>query len=1153
MKINELHLRNIASIEAADIDFEHRLVDDITGDPASIFLISGDTGAGKSVILDGIAMALYKKTPRITSVANITKNEFKNLYGEPINVSNISQYTRMGISEKDDCYSEVQFEGNDGLGYRVRLTLGYLRGNTDKQTGLRHLKYRTPEWTLTLPNGTILNKSGDIENELSKVIGLDFEQFERMAMLAQGQFEAFLTGKKEERMVVLEKLTNTEQFKTYGEAIENLFKKAKTEYLLVETKQAEALLNPLATIDVEKLIEEISRLEEEKKALNQALMLNREKLELVKAIEQGEQAQAEAEQKKQRLISHQESSTFKQSMTLVEDWDATNNERQQLVQLQQATAKKANDEQQLEQLKVKFDQLSSDLERQTQKIDIQDDELYQQNLWLEERKECDNLYTRHGEWQLKMRHLWQLKSKQKELSTKLTSTQNITSELQQNVRNASCALETASEAVNEKQKTIDTLSQKRQVLDPAGINEKLSQTLNRKTDLERLQEVLSQLAEKQEILKKTKNEISAEETLLARLKAEKEQLEKAFNKAKTTDDAAKERLTTMKMSLNETLITLRKRLEKEHTETCPLCGQHISQLHLGQDFQNVITPLETEQKQTAEALKLAEEQYHNANNAYLKASGELENKKKYLRQQESQFDEDEQKAKETALQIGLNQSQDYGNQIATLLETIESNLTSLKTAQREAESLQNEINAKLEEKKPLDEKKNQAETALNKAKNAVDQNAKEMEIMQNQQNEMEVEIQSLEAELNKALGKFYPDWYNHPDATSTLFEQEATTYLDKKTKYEKAKNNLASIKEKIKTIRDTRSTLLEVQPKWNTPVQASDFTFHDRIKLWTDLLTQVSAYAKSIYDSERIINNCQSKLNDYYARSGKTQAKLESLIAQAQQVEVFRKEINEHVFELKSSQNAIEQAQRQIETAMAKIGTSQKSDIPQKEALETEEKTMNEKMQDCVSALAQHSKQLIDYKDFDRHLKEVKQELESARQVRLKWEKLNKYFGGSRFRILVQTYILRPLLNNANIYLERITDRYYLTCDVDNEQLSILVLDRYNKNQVRSVTVLSGGERFMISLALSLALSSLNRPDLNVNILFIDEGFGTLDKENLESVIETLEKLQEIAGQSNRRVGIISHREELEERIPVKIKVEKHGEGRSQVKIENSI
>ena len=91
----------------------------------------------------------------------------------------------------------------------------------------------------------------------------------------------------------------------------------------------------------------------------------------------------------------------------------------------------------------------------------------------------------------------------------------------------------------------------------------------------------------------------------------------------------------------------------------------------------------------------------------------------------------------------------------------------------------------------------------------------------------------------------------------------------------------------------------------------------------------------------------------------------------------------------------------------------------------------------------------------------------------------------------------------------------------------------------------------MISLALSLALSSLNRPDLNINILFIDEGFGTLDEKSLDSVMQTLERLQDIAGQQKRRVGIISHREELIERIPTQIQVKKKGEGRSVVMIKN--
>ena len=103
--------------------------------------------------------------------------------------------------------------------------------------------------------------------------------------------------------------------------------------------------------------------------------------------------------------------------------------------------------------------------------------------------------------------------------------------------------------------------------------------------------------------------------------------------------------------------------------------------------------------------------------------------------------------------------------------------------------------------------------------------------------------------------------------------------------------------------------------------------------------------------------------------------------------------------------------------------------------------------------------------------------------------------------------------------------------------------------------MLSGGESFIAALSLALGISDQiqqNSASVNLDMMFIDEGFGTLDQNSLESVMSTLEKLQEIAGQSNRRVGIISHREELDERIPVKIQVVKKGEGRSMVEVKNS-
>jgi exonuclease SbcC len=155
-----------------------------------------------------------------------------------------------------------------------------------------------------------------------------------------------------------------------------------------------------------------------------------------------------------------------------------------------------------------------------------------------------------------------------------------------------------------------------------------------------------------------------------------------------------------------------------------------------------------------------------------------------------------------------------------------------------------------------------------------------------------------------------------------------------------------------------------------------------------------------------------------------------------------------------------------------------------------------------------------------------------------KWNKLNSIFGsadGATFRKIAQSYVLANLINSANHHLKVLTDRYRLR--VEPGSFVIEVEDAYQGFVSRAVTTISGGESFIISLSLALALSDMGQ-GLSLDILFIDEGFGSLSKDVLQTAIDTLSLLH---GKVGKRVGIISHVEELQEKIPVQIQVNKEG------------
>ncbi|MBQ9447331.1 MAG: AAA family ATPase [Victivallales bacterium] len=188
-------------------------------------------------------------------------------------------------------------------------------------------------------------------------------------------------------------------------------------------------------------------------------------------------------------------------------------------------------------------------------------------------------------------------------------------------------------------------------------------------------------------------------------------------------------------------------------------------------------------------------------------------------------------------------------------------------------------------------------------------------------------------------------------------------------------------------------------------------------------------------------------------------------------------------------------------------------------------------------------RQLLETNDANRKKTEnLRAEYEAKQKDAVRWERLHKWIGGDNFKKLAQAYTFENLLVKANEQLHNMLGgRYQMCSHQEADGLEIDVIDNQLGGDIRTSKNLSGGEQFVISMALALGLSSMVGEKFRVDSLFLDEGFGTLDGHELEEAMNTLSQLRG----DGKLVGIITHAERLQERIPTRICLEKHGNGRS--------
>ncbi|MFY1664001.1 AAA family ATPase [Pseudomonas sp. Pseu.R1] len=251
---------------------------------------------------------------------------------------------------------------------------------------------------------------------------------------------------------------------------------------------------------------------------------------------------------------------------------------------------------------------------------------------------------------------------------------------------------------------------------------------------------------------------------------------------------------------------------------------------------------------------------------------------------------------------------------------------------------------------------------------------------------------------------------------------------------------------------------------------------------------------------------------------------------------------------LQQSEKALEQAKTLVQEREAQVQQhqAQHSDFSDAEQLLTA-------LDEAQSLTATHDQSCADLRahisEDDRRRNassELQERIAAASSEYQRWGRISALVGsanGDTFRKIAQTYNLDLLVHHANAQLKQLVRRYRLKRG--GSLLGLLVMDTEMGDELRSVHSLSGGETFLVSLALALGLASMASSTLRIESLFIDEGFGSLDPESLQLAMDALDGLQA----QGRKVGVISHVQEMHERIPVQIQVRRQGNGLSTLEV----
>jgi exonuclease SbcC len=1093
MKILKLKFKNINSLSGEhEIDFTQSVFTN-----EGLFAITGKTGAGKSSILDAISLALYGKTPRV----EISGNE----------------NAVMTRGEKD-CYSEITFEVN-----------GKVWKSNWKQERTRTGNLKPVVRQISDSNNKIIaDQLRACDTRIVEILGLTFDQFTKVILLAQGSFAAFLEADKNDKGALLEQITGTE---IYGEISRRVFERSKAEKEKLDKVLFELeAIKILSEEEIKNLNDEIAAFENEKTQLDEEL----QKIEHAKKwLSDLDSLQKQIDETKRKLPELEV-----KIITTKEAFDASENalkalkeEQKELEPLfkkvREFDIKISEKEKLLHPILTAISDLEKKLHELSQTLETQHSNLGKAEKLLEAKRKWA---TKHQKYEELISKYAAIENEYRQLISSFKEIENLNAEItnfQKDLKSKEAALQQAAKVFTEKEKDLAAKTQELETgkTEYAAIldGKELSLLQSEKENISGLYNQIKNLIQVEQAIAANQKEIEDFAGKIRQLDSFIQELSKKIETDKVTIDHLDRQINLLdeNIKLTKTIQSLDElRQTLKDGEECPLCGalEHpFARGNVPQMGEKEIE-LATLKRQWQEISKRVQQNEKNLATYNSDRDNALKNKAK----EEKYLSDNLEKQKEILAEIKSIQADftipDGENKIEELKEILSRKQAELK-----------QITAIIER-------------AINCEKQLIRLRDREIPVLQREK----------EAALKSK---------NEAETVQKLSEQQLNDKQElaatAKDKYEKER---ASLLVKLQDYGvENMEGLKRCLDAWNENKKQTE----ELTNLTTTLKSSIALNRKELENLEKLLTE---KQND------KLSIETEKQLLLAQRKEIFgEKSVEEEENLLKRRIEAAEAARVKTEkekneanTEFEKnkaIVTDKENERAERQALRITAKSFEElqaegetgkrKADELSQKIGANRQTLLSNAENRKASLDKLKEKERQQAISNKWAKLNELIGsgdGKKYRNFAQALTFEHLISLSNRQLQKMSDRYLLKRSGDSTNpFELSVIDKFQNSEERTAQNLSGGEKFIVSLSLALGLANMAGKNMRIDTMFIDEGFGTLDSDYLDVALNALSNLQS----EGKIIGVISHLTELKERISTHIEVVPMGNGHSKIQITN--